>query len=63
VQYIVGDLYGDSPYFEAFKGQENLTPAYRWDAIYKELIKELEEARALIQNPSATAEGLNGCCI
>jgi hypothetical protein len=58
MQYIV-DLYGDSPYFEAFKGQENLTPAYTDDAvIYKELIKELEEARAIIQNPSATAEGV-----
>ncbi|MBB1192237.1 hypothetical protein DNC80_00940 [Flavobacterium sp. SOK18b] len=56
VQYIV-DLYGDSPYFDAFKGQQNLTPAYTDDAvIYKELIKELEDARALIQNPSATAE-------
>ncbi|OAB27661.1 Starch-binding associating with outer membrane [Flavobacterium fryxellicola] len=58
MQYIV-DLYGDSPYFEAFKGQANLTPAYTDDAIiYKELVKELEEARALIQNPSATAEGV-----
>lgn len=58
MQYIV-DLYGDSPYFEAFNGQKNLTPAYTDDAvIYKELIKELEEARALIQNPSATAEGV-----
>jgi hypothetical protein len=28
----------------------------------KRLIKELEEAR-LNQNPSATAEGDNGCCI
>jgi hypothetical protein len=57
MQYIV-DLYGDSPYFEAFKGQQNLTPVYTDDAvIYKELIKELEEARALIQNPSATAQG------
>lgn len=58
MQYIV-DLYGDSPYFEAFKGQQNLTPVYTDDAvIYKELIKELEEARALIQNPSATAQGV-----
>jgi hypothetical protein len=40
MQYIV-DLYGDSPYFEAFKGQQNLTPVYTDDAvIYKELIKE-----------------------
>ena len=58
MQYIV-DLYGDAPYFEAFKGQLNLTPAYTDDAlIYKDLVKELEEARALIQNPSASAEGV-----
>jgi hypothetical protein len=43
----------------SFKGQQNLTPVYTDDAvIYKELIKELEEARALIQNPSATAQGV-----
>jgi hypothetical protein len=55
MQYIV-DLYGDAPYFEAFKGQTNVTPAYTDDAvIYKELIKELEEARAFIQNPAAGA--------
>jgi hypothetical protein len=31
------------PYFEAFKGQNNTTPAYTDDAvIYKELVKELE---------------------
>jgi hypothetical protein len=32
MQYIV-DLYGDSPYFEAFKGQQNLTPVYTDDAV------------------------------
>jgi hypothetical protein len=42
----------------SFKGQQNLTPVYTDDAVYKELIKELEEARALIQNPSATAQGV-----
>lgn len=58
MQYIV-DLYGDAPYFEAFKGQSNTTPAYTDDAvIYKELVKELEEARALIANPTATTEGV-----
>jgi hypothetical protein len=56
MQYIV-DLYGDAPYFEAFKGQNNLTPAYTDDAvIYKELIKELEEARAFIQNPATGSD-------
>jgi hypothetical protein len=58
MQYIV-DLYGDAPYFEAFKGQNNTTPAYTDDAvIYKELIKELEEARALIASPTPTTEGV-----
>lgn len=56
LQYIV-DLYGDAPYLEAFKKTENTTPAYTDDAtIYKELIKELEEARALIANPTATTK-------
>lgn len=56
MQYIV-DFYGDAPYFEAWKGQANLTPAYTDDEIiYKELIKELEEARALINNPDPNAE-------
>jgi hypothetical protein len=58
MQYIV-DLYGDAPYFEAFKGQNNLTPTYTDDAvIYKELVKELEDARKLIQTPSPTAEAV-----
>ncbi|NRT10913.1 SusD/RagB family nutrient-binding outer membrane lipoprotein [Flavobacterium sp. 14A] len=58
MQYIV-DLYGDAPYFEAFKKQENTTPIYTDDAvIYKELVKELEEARALIASPTATTEGV-----
>lgn len=48
LQYIV-DLYGDAPYTEAFKGANNLTPAYDDDyAIYQSLITNLEEARALI---------------
>lgn len=58
MQYIV-DLYGDAPYFEAFKGQKNTTPVYTDDAvIYKELIKELEEARALIASTSTTKEAV-----
>jgi hypothetical protein len=58
MQYIV-DLYGDAPYFEAFKRQQNTTPAYTDDAvIYKELVKELEEARALIAAATSTTEGV-----
>jgi len=55
MQYIV-DLYGDAPYSEAFKGQDNLTPKYDNDVdIYKALIAGLEEANALIDgaNPDA----------
>jgi len=48
MQYIV-DLYGDAPFSEAFKGQENLSPKYDNDSdIYKSLITNLEEANALI---------------
>lgn len=48
MQYIV-DLYGDVPYSEAFKGQQNTTPKYDNDVdIYKSLISKLEEANAII---------------
>ena len=50
MQYIV-DLYGKSPYTDAWKGNANLTPKYDDDyATYQDLIKQLEEARALINN-------------
>jgi len=55
LQTIV-DLYGDIPYSEAFRGQENLTPKYDNDeTVYQSLYKNLEEATALIQaeNPAA----------
>jgi hypothetical protein len=48
MQYIV-DLYGDAPFKEAFKGQNNLAPKYDNDTdIYKSLITNLDEAVALI---------------
>lgn len=53
MQYIV-DLYGDAPYSEAFKGQVNLTPKYDDDvAIYKSLIKDMDDAVLLIKNKPA----------
>lgn len=56
MQYMV-DLYGDVPYSEAFKGQENLTPAYDDDqAIYRDLIVKLDAAIDMIDNAPATAE-------
>ena len=58
MQYAV-DLYGDVPYTEAWKGSANITPAYDDDyAIYKDLIKNLEEARALIATANPSAEDI-----
>lgn len=48
MQTIV-DLYGDAPFSEAFKYQDNLTPKYDDDAsIYHAEIEDLEKAIALI---------------
>ncbi|WP_294324718.1 SusD/RagB family nutrient-binding outer membrane lipoprotein [uncultured Chryseobacterium sp.] len=55
MQYLV-DLYGDVPYSEAFKGQNNLTPKYDDDvAIYKALINDMDVAKSLIANAKPTA--------
>ncbi|OVE59980.1 SusD/RagB family nutrient-binding outer membrane lipoprotein [Chryseobacterium mucoviscidosis] len=46
LQYVV-DFYGDAPYSEAFKGQNNLTPKYDDDAtIYRALVEEINKAIA-----------------
>ena len=45
---ILTDTYGDIPYFEAGQGYTNeiITPKYDpQQAIYKDILKELEEAR------------------
>jgi hypothetical protein len=48
MQYIV-DLYGDAPYFEAFKDNKYNTTGFIDDAvIYKELVKELEARAQLL---------------
>jgi hypothetical protein len=48
MQYIV-DLYGDAPYSQAFKGQDNLTPAYDDDkVIYRDLITNIDKGIALL---------------
>lgn len=55
MQYIV-DLYGDSPYSEAFKFLSNTTPKYDDDKeIYKALISDLETAIALIDAADSNA--------
>ncbi|MBG6109943.1 hypothetical protein H4V97_001503 [Flavobacterium sp. CG_23.5] len=58
MQYIV-DLYGNAPFTGAFKGFENLTPAYNDDQfIYRQLLTGLDEARALIakSDPSVSED-------
>lgn len=45
------DRWGDIPYFNALQGKANITPAYdRQKDIYYDLIKELKEAAAQIDN-------------
>ncbi|WP_205508417.1 SusD/RagB family nutrient-binding outer membrane lipoprotein [Longitalea arenae] len=48
------DRWGDIPYFNALKGKENFSPAYdRQKDIYYDLMKELKEAAAQIDNGNA----------
>lgn len=52
----VVDLYGDIPYSDAFKGLAGTTPKYDDDfAVYKKLIGELDQARALITAANTSA--------
>ena len=52
-QYLV-DMYGDIPYTEVHLGSANLAPAYDDDqAIYRDLVVQIEEAIEMIQNPTA----------
>lgn len=58
MQYIV-DLYGKSPYSQAFQYQLNVNPAYDNDfETYKSLINELDNARNLIAALPGTEEQL-----
>lgn len=42
---ILTDIYGDVPYFTAFRGAENFSPAYdEQELIYMDLLNELSEA-------------------
>lgn len=60
VQYLV-DFYGDIPYSEAFKGQQNLSPKYDDDAtVYKELVLEINKAIADIDNPANATASVTG---
>ena len=56
--WTVTDRWGDVPYSEAFKGLENLTPKYdKQEDIYKDLVKELTEAKAQISSSLAAPVG------
>ncbi|ESU23454.1 hypothetical protein FEDK69T_16200 [Flavobacterium enshiense DK69] len=64
-QYLV-DLYGDVPYFEAHQGVNNATPKYDDDqAIYRDLVKQIDDAIQTIQNPVAgtRAVGTEDCIL
>ena len=57
MQYIV-DLYGDAPYSQAHLGGDNLAPAYDDDqAIYRDLITQLDDAVLLINDNLGSAVG------
>ncbi|UTX46691.1 SusD/RagB family nutrient-binding outer membrane lipoprotein [Chryseobacterium sp. MA9] len=48
---ILTDLYGDMPYSQAFKGQDNLTPKYdKGEDIYKASIADLDNAIGLLES-------------
>jgi len=50
------DTYGNVPYTEALAGTENLTPKYDdAEAIYQDLVTQLDAAIAMIDNPEANA--------
>jgi hypothetical protein len=56
--WTITDRWGDIPYFEALKGNENLTPKYdKQEDIYKDLIKELTEAKGMFETTGAPPLG------
>jgi hypothetical protein len=58
MQYIV-DLYGNAPYSQAWKPLLTDTPSYDDDyTIYQDLIKNLEDARAIIAAANPNAEDI-----
>ena len=54
----VTDTYGDVPYSEAFKGTDNLSPAYdSQESIYKALISDVKAARDMLDPSLAGPTG------
>lgn len=59
-QYLV-DMYGDIPYYDVHQGSDNLSPAYDDDqAVYRDLVVQIEEAIEMIQNPAGDAIAVGG---
>lgn len=56
--WTITDRWGDVPYFEALKGDSILTPKYdKQEDIYKDLVKELTEAKNQINAGGAAVTG------
>ncbi|MDX5421507.1 MAG: SusD/RagB family nutrient-binding outer membrane lipoprotein [Hymenobacteraceae bacterium] len=56
--WFLTDTYGDVPYFNALKGNQNLQPKYdKQEDIYADLFKELKEAQAMINVDEAGVTG------
>ena len=56
--WTITDRWGDIPYTEALGGNTNLTPKYdKQEDIYKDLIKELTEAKGQIESAGAAPLG------
>lgn len=54
------DVYGNVPYSQALKGAENITPQYdNGEAIYKDLLLELDAAIALLKNTAVNSVDVN----
>lgn len=52
---VLTDAYGDIPFEESLQGVNNLTPAYSsQETVYKGIIKMLDEAIVIIDNPNLT---------
>jgi len=58
ILWTVADRWGDIPYSEALKGEENLTPKYdKQEDIYKDLVKELTQAKAQVDPNTPAPSG------
>jgi Starch-binding associating with outer membrane len=58
--HMLVDIYGNVPYSDALKGSRNITPKYdKGIDIYKDLLRQIDTAIALIKGASNSATGPN----